>query len=125
MPFYPSPLKTTATTSAEDRTRPPYGPSRISAPCCARRTAGPEVVTELVINHTLDQHPVVKRRARRRPLAERDFYDLERNRSEYLGTRIIFIDTETSNWTSIRSPSNTIGTAFSAISRTSTSTIPG
>ena len=60
---------------------------------------GIRVITELVINHTSDQHPWFQR-ARLAPPGspERDFYvwsDTER----FSGTRIIFLDTEKSNWT--------------------------
>ena len=61
---------------------------------------GLKVVTELVINHTSDQHPWFQA-ARRAPPGspERDFYVWSDTDQKYLGTRIIFIDTETSNWT--------------------------
>ena len=60
---------------------------------------GLKVVTELVINHTSDQHPWFQA-ARRAPPGspERDFYVWSDTDQKYLGTRIIFIDTETSNW---------------------------
>jgi maltose alpha-D-glucosyltransferase / alpha-amylase len=58
------------------------------------------VVTELVINHTSDQHPWFQR-ARRAPpgSVERDFYVWSDTADKYLGARIIFRDFETSNWT--------------------------
>ncbi len=58
------------------------------------------MVTELVINHTSDQHPWFQA-ARKAPPGspERDFYVWSDTDQKYLGTRIIFIDTETSNWT--------------------------
>ena len=61
---------------------------------------GLKVVTELVINHTSDQHPWFQA-ARHAPPGspERDFYVWSDTDQKYLGTRIIFIDTETSNWT--------------------------
>src|SRR5581483_11697548 len=57
-------------------------------------------LTELVINHTSDQHPWFQR-ARRAPRGsrERDYYVWSDNDEKYAGTRIIFIDTEKSNWT--------------------------
>ena len=61
---------------------------------------GLKVVTELIINHTSDQHPWFQA-ARNAPAgsAQRDFYVWSDTDQKYLDTRIIFIDTETSNWT--------------------------
>jgi maltose alpha-D-glucosyltransferase/alpha-amylase len=58
------------------------------------------VITELVINHTSDQHPWFQR-ARHAPLGstERDFYVWSEDPHRYSGARIIFTDTEKSNWT--------------------------
>lgn len=60
---------------------------------------GLRIITELVINHTSDQHPWFQR-ARKAPAgsAERDFYVWHDNDQKYADTRIIFTDTETSNW---------------------------
>src|SRR5271154_1658074 len=60
---------------------------------------GLKVVTELVINHTSDQHPWFQA-ARRAPPGspERGFYVWSDSDQKYLGTRIIFVDTESSNW---------------------------
>ncbi len=59
-----------------------------------------KVITELVINHTSDQHPWFQR-ARHAPPGspEREFYVWSDTFNRYEGTRIIFCDTETSNWT--------------------------
>src|SRR5512138_2919248 len=61
---------------------------------------GIKVVTELVLNHTSDQHPWFQR-ARRAPAGsvERSFYVWSDTDTAYAGTRIIFVDTEKSNWT--------------------------
>ena len=61
---------------------------------------GLKVITELVINHTSDQHPWFQR-ARLAPPGspERDFYVWSDSDQKYSGTRIIFTDTEVSNWT--------------------------
>ncbi|MGO8426183.1 alpha-amylase family glycosyl hydrolase, partial [Rhizobium ruizarguesonis] len=55
---------------------------------------------ELVINHTSDQHPWFQR-ARQEPAGspERDFYVWSDTDQKFPETRIIFIDTEKSNWT--------------------------
>jgi len=57
------------------------------------------VITELVINHTSDQHPWFQR-ARRAPKGspERDFYVWSDKPDKYLDARIIFKDFEVSNW---------------------------
>jgi maltose alpha-D-glucosyltransferase/alpha-amylase len=58
------------------------------------------VITELVVNHTSDQHPWFKRAKRSPPgSSARDWYVWSDNDQKYAGTRIIFTDTEKSNWT--------------------------
>ncbi|HEX2223037.1 MAG TPA: maltose alpha-D-glucosyltransferase, partial [Thermoanaerobaculia bacterium] len=66
----------------------------------AAHARGLKVITELVINHTSDQHPWFQR-ARLAPKGspERDFYVWSDSDKKYAGTRIIFTDTEASNWT--------------------------
>ena len=57
------------------------------------------VITELVINHTSDQHPWFKRARRHRPASDaRNWYVWSDTDQRYAGTRIIFSDTEKSNW---------------------------
>jgi maltose alpha-D-glucosyltransferase / alpha-amylase len=60
---------------------------------------GLRVITELVLNHTSDQHPWFKR-ARRAPpgSVERNFYVWSDNPERYPEARIIFKDFEPSNW---------------------------
>ena len=60
---------------------------------------GLRVITELVINHTSDQHPWFQA-ARASPPGspEREFYVWSDTDQKFAGTRIIFTDTETSNW---------------------------
>jgi maltose alpha-D-glucosyltransferase/alpha-amylase len=58
------------------------------------------VITELVINHTSDQHPWFRRARRSRPNSDaRNWYVWSDSDQRYSGTRIIFNDTEKSNWT--------------------------
>tara|TARA_R110002072_G_scaffold302681_5_gene487305 strand:- start:505 stop:3465 length:2961 start_codon:yes stop_codon:yes gene_type:complete len=66
----------------------------------AAHQRGIRVITELVINHTSDQHPWFQA-ARKAPPGspERDFYVWSDDDKLYSGTRIIFLDTEKSNWT--------------------------
>ena len=78
---------------------------------------GLRIITELVINHTSDQHPWFQA-ARRAPAGspKRNFYVWSDSAERYAGTRIIFTDTESSNWTFDRSRRAITGTASSAIS---------
>ena len=92
---------TTATTSPTTRNvHPDYGTLedfREFIDEAHRR--GLKVITELVINHTSDQHPWFQE-ARRAPRGspEREFYVWSDDDKKLAGTRIIFTDTETSNW---------------------------
>jgi maltose alpha-D-glucosyltransferase/alpha-amylase len=102
MPFYPSPLRDDGYDIAGyDDIHPQYGTLddfRTMLDEAHRRDL--RVITELVINHTSDQHPWFQA-ARRAPPGspERDFYVWSDTDQRYPGTRIIFTDTETSNWT--------------------------
>ena len=61
---------------------------------------GLRVITELVINHTSDQHNWFKRARRSDPKSSaRNWYVWSDTDQKYQGTRIIFTDTEKSNWT--------------------------
>jgi maltose alpha-D-glucosyltransferase/alpha-amylase len=102
LPFYPSPLRDDGYDIAEYKAiNPTYGTlddfQRFMDEAHRR---GLKVVTELVINHTSDQHPWFQR-ARRAPKGspERDWYVWSDDPHKYDGTRIIFTDTEPSNWT--------------------------
>ena len=57
------------------------------------------MITELVVNHTSDQHPWFQR-ARRAPEGspERDCYVWSDDAKGYADARVIFSDFETSNW---------------------------
>src|SRR6201998_1038434 len=61
---------------------------------------GLKAVSELGINHTSDQPPWFQGARNARPGSpDAEFYVWSDTEKRYLGTRIIFIDTETSNWT--------------------------
>ena len=84
---------------------------------------GLRVITELVLNHTSDQHPWFQR-ARRAPPGspERDFYVWSDTPERYRDARIIFKDFEPSNWSwDPRGEAPTTGTASTRTSPTSTS----
>ena len=58
------------------------------------------VITELVVNHTSDQHPWFQRARPRQPGSlYRNYYVWSDTDQKFLETRIIFLDTEKSNWT--------------------------
>jgi maltose alpha-D-glucosyltransferase/alpha-amylase len=102
LPFYPSPLRDDGYDIADYTSiNPIYGTLDDFRRFVDRAHALQiRVLTELVINHTSDQHPWFQR-ARRAPKgsAERAFYVWSDTDSKYAGTRIIFTDTERSNWT--------------------------
>jgi maltose alpha-D-glucosyltransferase/alpha-amylase len=102
MPFYPSPLKDDGYDIADyTGIHPQFGTlDDFRAMLLEAHRLGLKVVTELIINHTSDQHPWFQA-ARRAPAGspERDFYVWSDTDQKYLGTRIIFLDTESSNWT--------------------------
>ncbi|MGO9425206.1 MAG: maltose alpha-D-glucosyltransferase [Steroidobacteraceae bacterium] len=101
MPFYPSPLKDDGYDIADYlNIHPQYGTlDDFRNMLREAHRLGLKVVTELVINHTSDQHPWFQA-ARHAPPGspEREFYVWSDTDQKYLGTRIIFTDTETSNW---------------------------
>ncbi|MYZ47950.1 maltose alpha-D-glucosyltransferase [Rhizobiales bacterium L72] len=102
LPFYPSPLRDDGYDIADYRSiNPAYGDMRdFRRFVTAAHKRGIRVITELVINHTSDQHPWFQRaRLARRGSAVRNYYVWSDTDDRYQGTRIIFLDTETSNWT--------------------------
>ncbi|HKE14216.1 MAG TPA: maltose alpha-D-glucosyltransferase, partial [Kofleriaceae bacterium] len=102
LPFYPSPLRDDGYDIADYTTvNPIYGSlDDFRRLLDAAHERGLKIITELVINHTSNEHPWFQR-ARRAPAGsvERDFYVWSDNAERYRGTRIIFQDFETSNWT--------------------------
>jgi len=57
------------------------------------------VIMDLVLNHTSDQHPWFQASRANRHSIFRDYYVWSDDNQKYKDARIIFIDTETSNWT--------------------------
>ena len=102
MPFYPSPQRDDGYDISEYKNiHPDYGTKRDFRLFVKKaHELGLKVITELVINHTSDQHPWFQR-ARKAPKgsARRNFYVWSDTQEKYDGTRIIFTDTENSNWT--------------------------
>ena len=101
LPFYPSPLKDDGYDIASyTEIHPDYGTLRdfrVFLHEAHRR--GLRVITELVLNHTSDQHPWFQRARRARSGSkERNYYVWSDNQEQYKEARIIFKDFETSNW---------------------------
>ena len=102
LPFFPSPLKDDGYDIADYRSvHPSYGTlDDFKAFVNAAHARHIKVLIELVVNHTSDQHPWFQR-ARQSPPGspEREFYVWSDTDKKYPETRIIFTDTEKSNWT--------------------------
>ncbi|MGP6191507.1 MAG: maltose alpha-D-glucosyltransferase [Vulcanimicrobiaceae bacterium] len=102
LPFYPSPLRDDGYDVADYRgVHRAYGTlADVRSLVHAAHKRGLRVITELAVNHTSDQHPWFQRARRaRKGSVRRDFYVWSDSDERYRGTRIIFTDTETSNWT--------------------------
>src|SRR5438309_12538 len=102
LPFYPSPLKDDGYDIADYYSiNPRYGTlENFQSFLNEAHKRNLKVITELVVNHTSDQHPRFQR-ARTAPKGspERDFYVWTDNPHQYRDVRIIFQDYEASNWT--------------------------
>jgi maltose alpha-D-glucosyltransferase/alpha-amylase len=101
LPFYPSPLRDDGYDIAHyTDVHPSYGSiDDFKEFLDAAHKRGLKVITELVINHTSDQHAWFER-ARRAPRdsPERNFYVWSDDPNKYAGVRLIFPDMESSNW---------------------------
>jgi maltose alpha-D-glucosyltransferase / alpha-amylase len=101
LPFYPSPWRDDGYDIADySDIHPAYGTmgdfKRFMREAHGR---GLRVITELVINHTSDQHPWFQKARNAKPgSAARDFYVWTDDPNKYREARIIFKDFETSNW---------------------------
>ena len=93
--------KTTATTSpTSSASTPTTAPWRTSRRCSTRPTsAGCKVIADLVVNHTSDQHAWFQEARKDPDSPYRDYYVWSDDPTKYADARIIFIDTEVSNWT--------------------------
>ncbi len=101
LPFFPSPWKDDGYDISDFRSvHPAYGTLRDFQHFMKEaHRRGLRVITELVINHTSDQHEWFQRSRRAEAGSRwRDFYVWSDNPNKYAGTRIIFKDFEPSNW---------------------------
>ena len=101
LPFYPSPLKDDVYDIADySSVHPDYGTlDDFQAFLDEAHRRGIRVITELVLNHTSDQHPWFQE-ARQNPASPyRAYYVWSETDDRYRQARGIFRDTERSNWT--------------------------
>jgi maltose alpha-D-glucosyltransferase/alpha-amylase len=102
LPFFPSPLRDDGYDISDyTSVHPSYGTlDDFRAFLQEAHARNLQVIIELVINHTSDQHPwfqAARNAANGSP--EREFYVWSDTNQKYEGARIIFTDSETSNWT--------------------------
>ncbi|MGC1169298.1 MAG: maltose alpha-D-glucosyltransferase [Candidatus Acidiferrales bacterium] len=100
LPFFPSPLRDDGYDIANYRAiHPNYGTLEdFKAFLSAAHTRGIRVIIEMVLNHTSDQHPWFQESRSSRDNPKRDWYVWSDTDDRYRGVRIIFLDTELSNW---------------------------
>ncbi|SDF52824.1 maltose alpha-D-glucosyltransferase [Terriglobus roseus] len=102
LPFFPSPQRDDGYDISDYLSvNPAYGTvNDFQSFLAAAHARGMQVMIELVINHTSDQHPWFQA-ARNAPAGspERNMYVWSDSDKLYDGVRIIFTDTEKSNWT--------------------------
>jgi maltose alpha-D-glucosyltransferase / alpha-amylase len=100
LPFYPSPLRDDGYDIADYyAVHPAYGTLRQFRTFVREaHRRGLKVITELVVNHTSDQHPWFVESRLNGTGPKRDWYVWSETDQRYRDARIIFTDTEGSNW---------------------------
>jgi maltose alpha-D-glucosyltransferase/alpha-amylase len=100
LPFYPSPMRDDGYDIADyTNIHPDYGTRRdFRSFVREAHKRGLRVITELVVNHTSDLHPWFSDSRAARDAAKRNWYVWSDDPERYAEARIIFTDTETSNW---------------------------
>ncbi len=100
MPFFPSPLRDDGYDIADYvSVHPNYGTlDDFKAFLDAAHQRSIRVIIELVLNHTSDQHPWFQESRKSADNPRRDWYVWSDTDARYRGVRIIFVDTENSNW---------------------------
>ncbi len=100
LPFYPSPLRDDGYDIADyTSVNPSYGTVEdFKTFLNAAHSRRIRVITELVLNHTSDQHPWFQEARSSRDNPKRDWYVWSDTDTRYQNVRIIFVDTEMSNW---------------------------
>jgi len=100
MPFFPSPLRDDGYDISDYRAvHRSYGDiSDFQKFLKSAHDHKIRVIIELVLNHTSDQHPWFQESRNSQDNRRRDWYVWSDNDRRYRGVRIIFLDTEQSNW---------------------------
>jgi maltose alpha-D-glucosyltransferase/alpha-amylase len=100
MPFFPSPLRDDGYDIADyTSVHPNYGELKdFKAFLKVAHERGIRVIIELVLNHTSDQHAWFQESRSSRDNPRRDWYVWSDTDDRYKDARIIFLDTEMSNW---------------------------
>ena len=100
MPFFPSPLRDDGYDIADYRSvHPLYGTLQdFKNFLAAAHERQLRVVMEMVLNHTSDQHAWFQESRSSRDNPRRNWYVWSETDTPYRSARIIFIDTEMSNW---------------------------
>ena len=100
MPFFPSPLRDDGYDIADyNAVHSSYGTlDDFRKFLESAHGRGIRVIIEMVLNHTSDQHPWFQESRSSRHNPRRDWYVWSDTDTRYQGTRIIFVDTEESNW---------------------------
>ena len=101
LPFFPSPLRDDGYDISDyQNVYPSYGSTKdLKRFLDEAHQRGIRVISDLVLNHTSDQHPWFQE-ARSSPSApKRDYFVWSDTDKKYRKARVIFIDTEKSNWT--------------------------
>ena len=100
LPIYPSPLRDDGYDVADFcGIHPDYGNlDDLTAMLDEAHQRGLRVITDLVLNHTSDQHPWFKEARTSRDSPRRDYYVWSDTDQKYPEARIIFVDSQASNW---------------------------
>jgi maltose alpha-D-glucosyltransferase/alpha-amylase len=100
LPFFPSPLRDDGYDISDyTAVHPRYGLLEdFKAFLAAAHDRGMRIIIELVLNHTSDQHSWFQESRSSRENPKRDWYVWSETDDHYQGVRIIFVDTEMSNW---------------------------
>ncbi len=100
MPFFPSPLRDDGYDIADySAVHASYGTlADFRKFLGSAHDRGIRVIIEMVLNHTSDQHPWFQESRSSRDNPRRDWYVWSDTDTRYKGARIIFLDTEKSNW---------------------------
>ena len=100
LPFFPSPLRDDGYDISDyTAVHPSYGLLEdFKAFLAAAHDRGMRIIIELILNHTSDQHSWFQESRSSRENPKRDWYVWSETDDHYKGVRIIFVDTEMSNW---------------------------